>query len=205
MVTWDEERRNELVRDVYRVIQRRPRLDLVLFGVVIDKQVKETPSIREADLSSLRYDRAFEELYATVNAYLMRHHQGRVDTSQGLTRYGTQKGILPMDRSANAQTIKAQAAVYRRKGTRYGGAGFNVVETPVFLPSMDSRMLQLTDFCANAILRRFRPPPQQDAAAFNDVLLDKFDREGQDRHGLLHVISADCYCPARHYRSLVPS
>lgn len=106
-----------------------------------------------------------------------------------------------MDRSAREGATKAQAAVYRKQGTRYSNA-FNIVETPVFMSSEDSRMLQLADFVANAILRRYRPAPKADARYFDKPILPKLDVERGNRHGLLHITDAHCQCPGRHYRYL---
>ena len=91
-------------------------------------------------------------------------------------------------------------------GTLHGTA-YNIVETPVFLPSEDSRNLQLVDFAANAILRRYRPDPDQDTEFFDSALVGKIDREDPELHGLLHIIpdtSPRSFCLGRHYRSLTP-
>ena len=202
--TWTKAERTQFLSDVYRVFRNQAPLDLVLFCVIVDKSACGPTPMATKELGTLRYERAFEELYATANAYLRRHHQERVDLSRGLHGHGPQKGILLMDRSSRAEMVKSHAAGYRRAGTRYGSTAFNVVETPVFLPSTDSRLLQLADFGANAVLRGYRPKTDRDSRFFDETLLDKFDRDGSECHGLLHIQPSDCDCPARHYRALEP-
>ena len=204
--TWDYAKRKELLQDIYNVFASHLPLNLALFAIVIDKQLKGGENKPVQDANILRHDRAFEELYAMFHDYLRRHHQNRVDRNRNLAGYGTQKGLFLHDRSSNRGTLRSHAAVCRRMETLHG-TGYNIVETPVFLPSKDSRNLQLVDFAANAILGRYGPDPDQDAEFFDSALVSKIDREGPELHRLLHIIpdtSPRSFCLGRHYRSLTP-
>jgi hypothetical protein len=203
IATWTQLQRDQLISDIYQVIGDCNPFHACLFCVVIDKTAQQSIPDPQANVSSLRYERAFEEIYATFNSYLIRHHQRRVDPARGLAGYTGEKGLFLMDRSAMEPSIKAQSIVYRRLGTQHGVA-FNIVETPVFMASEDSRLLQLADFVANGVLRQFRAPPNQDSQFFGSVLRDKLDQENGEIHGLLHITPNYCNCLARHYRYLTP-
>ena len=91
-----------------------------------------------------------------------------------------------MDRNAREEALRSQSRAFRSVGTTHG-ATFNIVESPVSMASEDSRLLQITDFCSNAILRGHRPAPNKDDKFLLNPILQKFDTDGSERHGFLHV------------------
>lgn len=197
---WSRDKRLEIFQAIYGNILAEQPLDLTVFAIIVRSSA--WPNAGASAPDGAVYDWAFQELYATFNAYLMRHYQGRVNPQIGLVGHGQQKGFIVMDQNAREEALKGQARAFRSIGTVHAAA-INIVEAPAFMASEDCRFLQYADFCSNAILRAYRPEPENDDGFFLS-LIPRFDIENWDRHGLLHVSPQDCDCPStRHYRELM--
>ncbi|RKY22165.1 MAG: DUF3800 domain-containing protein [Planctomycetota bacterium] len=104
-----------------------------------------------------------------------------------------QRGLLIMDKSAYEATFQRQSYEFRTKGTRWGKPK-NLIETPLFVDSRVSRLVQLADHVAYAVFRRYNA---KDAKYF-DVISSRFDQDERGIHGLVHKVKEyhKCMCPA---------
>jgi hypothetical protein len=126
---------------------------------------------------------AFEDLCSRFDMYLDR-----------LKAAGDrQRGILILDESTHETTLQKMAREFRTLGTRWGVVR-NLAETPLFVDSQASRLVQLADNVAYAVFRRYN---SQDAQYF-DIISSKFDSVEGVIHGLSHKQTADpmCMCVA---------
>jgi hypothetical protein len=91
---------------------------------------------------------------------------------------------------------------FRKYGTQWGGI-MNLAETPLFVNSKASRVVQMADHVAYAVFRRY----QNGDAAYFDLIAQKFYSDQGVVHGLAHkqqAIATTCMCPACLSRRLVP-
>lgn len=146
----------------------------VLFGVAVHKR-----SFPTQDPMSL----AFQELCLRFDRYLARLHDAG----------DTQRGIMIFDETRHETHLQALLQQFRVAGTQRGRV-FNFAEVPLFADSKSTRLLQLADFCAYALFRRF----ERGYASYLDQLLPCFDQTDGRLHGLVHMIAdyRACYCPA---------
>ncbi|MGR3914877.1 MAG: DUF3800 domain-containing protein [Gammaproteobacteria bacterium] len=126
---------------------------------------------------------AFEDLCNRFDRYLSRL-RGEGDR---------QRGLLILDKSAHETTLQNMARDFRILGTQWGGI-HNLADTPLFVDSRASRVVQLADHVAYAVFRRYNA---RDANYF-DIIASRFDQAGGVLHGLSHKqkIDPDCMCPA---------
>lgn len=125
---------------------------------------------------------AFEELCNRFDLFL-----GRL-RAEG----DRQRGLLILDESAHETTLQRMARDFRTLGTRWGVVR-NLAETPLFVNSRASRLVQVADHVAYAVFRRFNA---SDANYF-DIIAGRFDSCDGIVHGLSHrqTIDASCMCP----------
>lgn len=114
---------------------------------------------------------AFEQLTSRFDQFLARKYR------QG----DTQRGIILFDKSVHERSLQNLARDFRSVGHTWGVLR-NLSEVPVFLDSKASRLIQLADLIAYAVLRRW----EKNDSRFYDVIRDSFDKEGGVCHGL-HV------------------
>jgi hypothetical protein len=135
---------------------------------------------------------AFEDLCSRFDRYLSRLR----------TMGERQRGLLILDESAHETTLQAMSRDFRTLGTRWGVIS-NLAETPLFVNSKASRVIQLADHVAYAVFRRFTYSDSQ----YFDIIASKFDSDGGVIHGLVHKQTYDmmCMCPACLSRRLSPS
>lgn len=126
---------------------------------------------------------AFEDLCSRFEMYLNRRR------SEG----NRDRGLLIIDRSAYETTLQRMAREFRTHGTRWGVIR-NLSDTPLFVDSRASRVIQLADHVAYAVFRRYNA---HDANYF-DVMASKFDSAEGTVHGLSHkqTVDANCMCIA---------
>ena len=126
---------------------------------------------------------AFEDLCSRFNLYLNRLR------SQG----DRQRGLLILDESAHKTTLQRMAREFRTLGTQWGIIR-NLADTPLFIDSRASRVVQLADHVAYAVFRRYNA---RDTSYF-DVMSSKFDSVDGVVHGLSHKQRRDpnCMCIA---------
>jgi len=126
---------------------------------------------------------AFEDLCSRFDMYLQRL-RGTGDR---------QRGILILDESAHETTLQKMAREFRTLGTRWGIIR-NMAETPLFVGSTASRLVQLADHVAYAVFRRYNACDTK----YLDVIASKFDSANGIVHGLAHkqTINPECMCIA---------
>lgn len=116
--------------------------------------------------------------------------------------YGTgqkERGLLILDRSSLETSLRTLAREFRSVGTQWGVVR-NLADTPMFMESHASRIMQLADHVAYAVFRRYNA---QDAT-YIDPILGRFDAVDGRMHGLVHrtARAPDYHCPACMSRRL---
>jgi hypothetical protein len=126
---------------------------------------------------------AFEEICNRFDLYLSRL---RADGER-------QRGLLILDKTAYETSLRAMALQFRTLGTRWGVVR-NLADTPFFVESHASRLVQLADHVAYAVYRRYEHGDIQ----YFDVFSNRFDSSDGVVHGLVHKQTAEprCMCLA---------
>jgi len=166
------EERRQLVNDIYQVIRNRKGL---LFGVAIEKAwcTHEEP-----------YERAFEDLTSRFDLFLR-----RINSTAGENE---QRGLIAVAESSYRRNLEVLGERFRGGTTRWGQIR-SLADVPFFLPAKNTRLLQLADFCANAIFGRYNSGLTRDL----DIISPRFDREQGRIHGLVHLTKDyQCQCMA---------
>ncbi len=122
---------------------------------------------------------AFEDLCSRFDKYLFRLR----------TQGDRQRGIVILDESAHETTLQKMAREFRTLGTRWGVLR-NLVETPLFVDSRASRLVQVADHVAHAVFRRYNARDTQ----YFDIIAQKFDSCDGIVHGLAHKQLYDPFC-----------
>ena len=135
--------------------------------------------------------KAFEDLCSRFDLYLQRLRAAGKN----------QRGLLILDESAHETTLQRMAREFRQLGTSWGVIR-HLADTPLFVDSRASRVVQLADHVAYAVFRRYNA---KDAQYF-DIIASKFDQSDGVVHGLAHKQTYDqtCMCPACLSRRLGP-
>ena len=131
---------------------------------------------------------AFEDLCSRFDIYL-RRLRGEGDR---------QRGLLILDESSHETTLQRLARDFRTLGTQWRVIR-NLADTPLFVDSRASRVVQLADHVAYAVFRRYSA---HDAQYF-DVMASRFDSTEGIVHGLSHkqTVDPNCMCIACATRS----
>ena len=126
---------------------------------------------------------AFEDLCSRFDRYLQRLRAGR----------DTQRGLVILDKSAHETTLQQMSVEFRTLGTQWGVIR-NLADTPLFVDSRASRVIQLADHVAYAVFRRYQSGDTQ----YFDRIAHKFDAEDGIVHGLAHkeIGNPRCRCIA---------
>lgn len=132
-----------------------------LFAVVIDKQISSDRSLMEI---------AYEQLSSRFDMFLGRLHKRDSNT---------QRGVIIFDKSTYEEALQKLTSNYIRNGHSWGKLR-NLSEVPLFIDSEKSRLIQLADLIAFAVLRKYN---FEDPTYF-DLIKSRFDKEGQVEHGL---------------------
>lgn len=105
----------------------------------------------------------------------------------------TQRGLIILDKSSYETSLQALSLKFRTDGHRWGTLR-NLAETPLFVDSAATRMIQYADLVAYALRRYYE---QGDETYFN-IIRRKFDAQGGVVHGLVHQIAPNenCNCHA---------
>lgn len=122
---------------------------------------------------------AFEDLCSRFDRYLCRLR----------AQSDRQRGILILDESAHETTLQQMARDFRTLGTRWGVVR-NLAETPLFVDSSASRVVQVADHVAYAVFRRYNAGDAQ----YFDIIAPKFDSCDGVIHGLAHKQTMDPMC-----------
>lgn len=166
-------RRIEILKRVYAYIAGQ---NICLFGVAMHKSSFKTVN---------PIQRTCEELSGHFDASLT-----RLEVDKGRDK---QLGLMIFDESNHARTLHVLLSQYRSTGTRFGRVK-HIAEVPMFADSKLTRVLQIADFVAYAIFRRY----ERGDSSFLDLIIQKFDESQGCLHGLVHLIAdyKNCYCPA---------
>ncbi len=128
-------------------------------------------------------EHAFEDLCSRFDRYLARV---RFDGDR-------QRGLIILDESSHETSLQALAKDFRTLGTKWGVIR-NLADTPFFVNSKASRIVQIADHVAYAVFRRYNASYTQ----YFDIIAAKFDSADGIIHGLAHkqTIIPNCMCPA---------
>ena len=122
---------------------------------------------------------AFEDLCSRFDRYLQRL---RADGE-------TQRGLVILDKSTYETTLQQMSVEFRTLGTRWGVIRY-LADTPLFVDSRASRVIQLADHVAYAVFRRYQSGDTQ----YLDRIASKFDSEDGIVHGLAHKEPNNLHC-----------
>jgi len=125
---------------------------------------------------------AFEDLCQRFDYFLKRlRHQGE-----------QQRGMIILDKSTRETSLQRLSREFRKNGTRWG-ALTGIADTPFFVDSRSSRLVQLADHVAYATFRRYNSGDAQ----YLDIVAGRFDEADGVIHGLSHKIGGTsiCTCP----------
>ena len=173
---WDSmprQQRKELLRDVYGLLGKQAgNAGVSLFAMALYKP----------DNRSSHIQRTCEEMAGHFDAYL-----GSLEAAGD-----KQRGLMIFDQSRHEKTVQALMTQFRTTGASFGRVK-RLAEVPLFTDSKITRMLQLADFVAYAVYRRY----ESGDASYFDMILPAFHEASGIVHGLVHL-HADhktCYCP----------
>jgi hypothetical protein len=166
-------RRSELMDAIYHLLAQ-DRKGVVLFGVVVEKSDCPTfPCVQKAS----------EEMAGHFDLYL-----SALEASES----EKQRGLMIFDESRHEKTVQMLMGQYRTTGASFGRVK-HLAEVPLFTDSKITRMLQLADFVAYALFKRY----ERSDTAFLDMILPRFSSSGGRLHSLFHITSKhwECFCP----------
>jgi hypothetical protein len=112
-----------------------------------------------------------------------------------------QRGLIILDESSYETSLQKLARDFRVLGTRFGVIR-NLADTPVFIDSKASRLVQLADHIAYSVFRRY----EASDTSYFDIIAHRFDSVDGRLHGLCHrqTNNLSCMCPACMSRRLAP-
>ncbi len=183
---WDKlglAKRRELKDKVYEIIRNRKG---ILFACAIEKEWSERNGVNA-------YEHAFEQVVSRFDIFLSRvNHPVGEDVGE------EQRGLLVLADSSYNKTLAVLARKLQSEGTRWGTQLRNITDVPFFAPSRDTRLLQLADFCSNAVYGNYHSGLSRDFYR----IAPKFDHSDGVFHGLVHLTTDYmCVCPACFSRS----
>ena len=176
---WDALSRNDrkqVIRDVLALVPKARDLCRA-FACAVHKD-----SFSGADPLAM----AFEDLCSRFDLYL---NQIRAEQR---TR---QCGLIILDESSHETSLQELARQFRQLGTRWGVIR-HIADTPMFIKSTASRIVQLADHVAYAVFRRY----EAGDTSYFDIIASRFFESQGIVHGLAHKQAVDmtaaCMCPA---------
>ncbi|HEY7390528.1 MAG TPA: DUF3800 domain-containing protein [Bryobacteraceae bacterium] len=114
---------------------------------------------------------AFEDLCQRFDYFLSRRRQ------EG----DQQRGLIILDKTTRETSLQRLSREFRKVGTRWGSLK-NIADTPLFVDSRASRLVQLADHVAYAVFRRYNSGDAQ----YLDIIASRFDEADGVYHGLSH-------------------
>ena len=126
---------------------------------------------------------AFEDLCQRFDLFLARQRQAG----------DPQRGLLILDKTTRETTLQRLSREFRKVGTKWGVLR-NLADTPLFVDSRASRLVQIADHVAYAVFRRYNSGDAQ----YLDIIASRFDEADGVIHGLVHKHAerSVCTCPA---------
>ena len=149
-------------------------------------------AIEKRALSEPPYEYAMEQLLSRFDRMLGRFYRAG----------NQQRGIIVVAESSYRENINILGKRVWAGGHRWGDTR-NLADVPFFTHARSSRLLQLADFTAHAVYRRYE---EGDARHF-DPIAQRFDHDSGQLHGLVHHARERwaCSCPACVLRRLSQS
>jgi hypothetical protein len=132
---------------------------------------------------------AFEDLCSRFDLFLKRLYASGE----------RQKGIIILDKTSYETSLQKLSRNFRTLGTQWNVIR-NLADTPLFVDSKASRVVQLADHIAYAVFRRY----EHGDSSYFDIISNRFDAEDGRIHGLCHLHNQVqmCMCPACMSRRL---
>ena len=103
------------------------------------------------------------------------------------------RGMLILDESTHETSLQSLSREFRKVGTRWGSLK-NIADTPFFVNSQASRLIQIADHIAYSVFRRYNAGDAQ----YFDIVASRFHEVDGIVHGLSHKHAGrqKCLCPA---------
>lgn len=114
---------------------------------------------------------AFEDLAQRFDYFLSRRRQ----------LGDQQRGLIILDKTSRETSLQQLSREFRKTGTRWGSLK-NIADTPFFVDSRASRLVQLADHVAYSVFRRYNTGDAQ----YMDIIAGRFDEADGVYHGLSH-------------------
>ena len=126
---------------------------------------------------------AFEDLCKRFDLFLARLR----------TDGDPQRGMLILDKTTRETSLQKLSREFRKVGTQWGELN-NIADTPFFVDSRASRLVQIADHVAYSVFRRYNSGDAQ----YFDIIAHRFDAVDGVIHGLVHkqLVQNGCTCPA---------
>jgi Protein of unknown function (DUF3800) len=122
---------------------------------------------------------AFENLCQRFEMFLARKRQ------QG----DQQRGLLVLDNTTHETSLRGLSREFRKVGTRWGSVR-NIADTPFFVDSKASRLVQIADHVAYSVFRRYNSGDAQ----YFDIIASRFHEVDGVIHGLVHKCAERYVC-----------
>lgn len=105
----------------------------------------------------------------------------------------SQRGMIILDKTTRETSLQKLSREFRKVGTQWGSLK-NIADTPFFVDSRASRLVQIADHVAYSVFRRYNSGDAQ----YFDVIAHRFDTDDNVIHGLVHKHAERyaCTCPA---------
>jgi len=172
---WDsvEQRtRYQIIDEVYDIIRQD---QVTLFASAVDKSWLT----KDKDI----YSWAFEGIVNRFDRFMRDKYKDEGEAH---------RGIIIIAESQYRDRLEAISQKVRQSGTVWGEA-YNLAEIPLFTKSSNSRLLQVADFCVNAISGRYE---HGYAKQFDKIAHQFYESDGILR-GLAHYTQdVRCMCPS---------
>jgi hypothetical protein len=154
--------RDAIMTDVLQCIASHYPRDVILFGVVLDKDKRQELPLPEALFTQItsRFDMFLQRKFRQSNIHA--------------------RGIAVFDKSTSEGQFQALSKVFQQTGNHWGNTLNNFSEVPLFLDSKMSRHIQLADIIAYALFRKF----EHDDDRYFSIIEHCFDRDGPNHYGL---------------------
>ena len=103
------------------------------------------------------------------------------------------RGMVILDKTTRETSLQKLSREFRKVGTRWGSLK-NIADTPFFVDSKASRLIQIADHVAYSVFRRYNSGDAQ----YFDIIASRFHEVDGVIHGLCHKHSDrfTCTCPA---------
>lgn len=165
------DQRRQLIYDIYDVIAESRA---TIFAVAMEK----------AAMDDDPYEYGFEQIVNRFDLMLGRVWKDRKER---------QRGLVVIAESSYRENLERLARKIWSQGHQWG-ATHNIADIPYFAPAKQTRLLQLADFVCNAVYGYY----ENGYAKNFQKIAQKFDQEGPQIHGLVHITKnrSICYCPA---------